>query len=268
MNEIDVIRDISPNDVMFNKKHPNHYFEVGRSALESIKTALQLSGKKINEIHNILDLPCGYGRVLRFLKYYFPNSTIVACDLDSTAVDFCKETFEAIPAYSSKNIEKISFDTKFDLIWCGSLLTHIEEKNWFPFLQHFDSYLNKNGILVFTTHGEFVVKQIQEGQTYGLESDKIPKLLHDYCTIGFGYSNYKESNEYGISVSSPSFVLHILEKLSDLKLLMYLETRWDEHQDVIIALKISRISKIKNTILRFFSNQNQEKFLPQNPDIH
>ena len=93
MNEISVIRNISPNDVMYNKKFPNHYFDVGKSTLESIKIALQLSSKTIDEIHNILDLPCGHGRVTRFLKSFFPNSIITACDLDNDAIDFCKETF-------------------------------------------------------------------------------------------------------------------------------------------------------------------------------
>ncbi len=239
MNETDVIRDISPNDFMYNKKFPNHYFEVGKSALESIKIALQLSGKKINEINNILDLPCGHGRVLRFLKSYFPNSTITACDLDNDAIDFCKEAFEAIPAYSSKNIVTISFNTKFDLIWCGSLLTHLEEKYWLPILQLFVSNLNQNGILIFTTHGKQVVDFIQNGQTYGLEPDKLSKLHNEYSTRGFGYGRYKDSSDYGISVSSQSFVLRLLEKFSNIRLVLYSEARWDKHQDVIIALKIS-----------------------------
>ena len=236
---VDVIHDISPNDVMYYKEFHNHYFEVGKSALESIKIALQLSGKTIDEIHNILDLPCGHGRVTRFLKSYFPNSIITACDLDNYAVDFCEKTFGTCPVYSSKNIKKISFGTKFDLIRCGSLLTHLEEKNWFSFLELFDSNLNENGLLVFTTHGRHVVDNIRRGETYGLEPDKISKLLSDYHTSGFGYGAYSDSIDYGISVSSSSFVLQILEKLSNLKLLRYSETKWDKHQDVIFVLKTS-----------------------------
>ena len=63
---------------------------------------LALVGK--TEVRKILDLPCGYGRVLRMIHAAFPRATIHACNLNKDAVDFCAATFGAIPVYSSTKI--------------------------------------------------------------------------------------------------------------------------------------------------------------------
>jgi hypothetical protein len=48
------------------KNNGLHYLEVGLSAMTCIEEALSRSQRPIPK--RILDFPCGYGRVLRFLK--------------------------------------------------------------------------------------------------------------------------------------------------------------------------------------------------------
>src|SRR2546430_3513029 len=103
----------------------DRYFRVGLSAIQCLNDALSIA--HVESPGNILDLPCGYGRVMRFLVHRFPDATITACDLDPDAVRFCAETFGALPVRSSENFEELSFDTQFDLIWCGSLATHLNQ---------------------------------------------------------------------------------------------------------------------------------------------
>ena len=68
---LDVIQEISPNDGMYQGGNKDHYFSVGRSALRNIKLAMAAAGKNPTDMKNILDLPSGHGRVLRFLKAFF-----------------------------------------------------------------------------------------------------------------------------------------------------------------------------------------------------
>ena len=77
----------------------------------------------------ILDLPCGHGRVMRWLRATFPKASLTACDIDGDGVSFCAETFGARPALSSTDPEDLVLGT-FDLIWCGSLLTHLRPGDW------------------------------------------------------------------------------------------------------------------------------------------
>src|SRR5690242_3904134 len=68
-NEIDLLSRvasrISPDDGMY-AGDGEHYFRVGLSAVECIDEAL--INARIESVRNILDMPCGFGRVLRFLS--------------------------------------------------------------------------------------------------------------------------------------------------------------------------------------------------------
>lgn len=235
----DVIQEISPKDDMFQAKIGlPPYLRAGKTAIDSIKNAMKLANKNNSEIKNILDFASGYGRVLRHLKASFPNSSITACDIQKDAVDFCQKTFEANPVYSQKDFEKIPITQKFDLIWVGSLLTHLNKNEWEQILNMFSLWLENRGLLVFTVNGRFVVNRLtRKIAKYGLNEEKRSSLIKQYETTGFGYVDYPGQSNYGFSVSSPSFVLSILEKKPELKIVMYLVRGLNKHQDVIACLK-------------------------------
>lgn len=228
-----VSRLISKNDNMFTGE-TNHYFLVGESAIHCIEAALTISQKK--EVKSVLDLPCGYGRVLRFLVAKFPEAKITACDLDKNGVNFCVETFGVNGVYSSPEVSEIQIDTKFDLIWCGSLLTHLDKEVTIRFMDFFIDSLEEDGILVVTFHGRYSIAKQKSKLKY--ISDEQFKIIHsDFERLGYGYANYKEKTGYGISVSKPSWVISYLENKDNIRLLSYTERHWDDHQDVLVLIK-------------------------------
>jgi SAM-dependent methyltransferase len=147
---------ISPNDQMYAGSQ-SQYFAIGHSALQAIDVALRAAGKQRSSVRRILDLPCGHGRVCRYLRDAFPRAEITACDLETDGVDYCAATFGAIPVYSDPIAARIKLGGTFDLIWCGSLLTHLSEQRSREFLDLFCSRLAEGGIVVFTVHGRFSV---------------------------------------------------------------------------------------------------------------
>ncbi len=231
-----IIEEISPADTMFTGDK-THYFKVGESALHCIQTALAIAQK--DRVETIFDLPCGHGRVMRFLRRAFPDANITGCDLDTDGVDFCAKTFDAKPLYSNPNPDLIQPDTQFDLIWCGSLLTHLQADLCVGFLRLFDRALQPGGIAIFTTHGRLSVDWIrQKSYIYGLNPDELPQLLADYDRDGFGYLDYPNVQQYGISLSSPSWVCSQLEQFPKLRILSYTERLWDHHQDVVACMRV------------------------------
>lgn len=231
-----VDRTISTKDTMF-QGNEEHYFFVGYSALKCIFLALETSGKEPSEIKAILDLPSGYGRVLRWIHAAFPHAEITASDLDTEAVNFCSNQFGVKKIFSHTNPDKIQTDNKFDLIWCGSLFTHLNSGHWEKFLFFFEKILNPNGILLFTTDGPYVAFRGQNGFDYGLKPEQFEKMVKNFSSSGFGYENYPHTYEYGISLSKPSFVLKLLETHPDFRVVLYLEKGWDYHQDVTACMK-------------------------------
>ena len=221
---------ISYEDGMY-KGDGAHYFKVGLSAIRCVEEALREA--RIETVRSVLDLPCGYGRVLRFLAPRFPAARITACELMPDAVRFCAETFGATPAQSSYDLDELTLAARFDLIWCGSLVTHLDARRTRDLLKFFARHLAPGGLLVFTTHGEFVAGVIEDrADFYGLNRADIPALVAAYRRGGHGYLDYPEGPGYGVSLTAPDWVRAEARAVGGLREVYFRARGWDEHQDV------------------------------------
>jgi SAM-dependent methyltransferase len=237
----DVISEISPGDEMY-REDSEYYFDVGQTALQSIGLAMLATHR--TGCWNILDLPCGHGRVLRTLKAAFPYAQLTACDIDADAVDFCAKTFGATPVVSKEDPEEIDLEGPFDLIWCGSLLTHLSADRWPRFLALFESKLAEYGLLMFSVHGRFSAELGRLRKlTYGLENDELEALLRKVERDGFGYVEYGSSLKqrleiptYGMSMSSPAWVFEQIQAHPLLRVVSYAERAWCGH-DLVACLR-------------------------------
>jgi cyclopropane fatty-acyl-phospholipid synthase-like methyltransferase len=216
---------------MMYEGYPTHYYSSGYSALFCVRRALDKEASESPK--SILDFGCGHGRVLRSLAADFPHARLTAADVDSAGVNFCAKTFGAIPMYSDTDFSRLVFNTRFDLIWVGSVFTHLRSERWMSLRELFRSVLTEDGLLVFSTHGSEVERRLREGQGrwYGLEAERVAKILRNYDERGFGYSDYRRSRDYGVSLSSPEWVgLQITEV--GFELVLYQKNGWDDCQDV------------------------------------
>lgn len=227
-----VTRTISPADEMFGGNE-EHYFNVGESALRCIQRGLSIAGVRREEVRRILDLPCGHGRVLRFIKAAFPVAHLTACDLNRDGVEFCARTFGAEPVQSHVNPEAVPLTGDYDLIWCGSLLTHLPAATAAAFLRLFHRLLAPRGLLVLTLHGRHYVELLSTGKrTCDLAPEQIAALLADYRHAGFGYVDYQPSAGYGFSLTDAAQVQRVLLKTHEWRLVDCHERGWDQRQDV------------------------------------
>ena len=236
-----VIRDISPKDEMyaFDKGREGCYWRVGESGLEVVRQGLRAARKSPSEVRRILDLPCGHGRVLRYLKAGFPETEITACDLNRDGVDFCASTFGAVPCYSHIDPTRIPLSRgSFDLIWVGSLFTHLAAPRWGAFLKSFAETLAEDGLLVFTAHGRHIHNRmtgIGETVNYGLSYWQNTLVVRSYERTGFGYSDYSGQRDYGISLSHPAWVCNEIRKLRELTLVQFMDRAWAEAHDIYVC---------------------------------
>ena len=208
-----------------------HYYKVGLSAIRCIEETLQQA--HLTEVRTILDLPCGSGRVLRFLIHRFSSARITACDLDAGAVDFCARAFGAEPAFSSLNIDEVSLGKKFDLIWCGSLITHLNESGIYSLLKLFHRHLAAGGIMIFSTHGDFVHRRMPaQDFDYGLDLEQITRIGINYSRTGYGFENYPGGKDYGVSLTSPEWIRARVLELEGMREVFFKERAWDNHHDV------------------------------------
>jgi SAM-dependent methyltransferase len=222
------VGDVAPDDSMY-RSDEKFYFYWGRSAIRVILWVLAALDK--GDPKTILDLPSGHGRVLRALKATFPNAAITACDIDRDGVDFCVSMLGARPVYAAESPAETVLDDQFDLIWCGSLLTHLSATKCGELLRLFTEALSPSGILVFTTHGPRYRELIGAGSVkFAVRDDD--GLVKDYDRDGFGYRDYQSQDDYGISLASPTWVARTIEALDGLRLECYAARGWGGFQDV------------------------------------
>lgn len=231
-----VDRTIAPDDSMYGG-NDEHYFGVTRDALRATLQALHGAGRP--DPARVLDFGCGYGRVLRAFRAAFPEAELVACDLDPAAVAQCVSAYDARPLAAAVDVDLIEQVHDVDLIWCGSVFTHLDAPQWGPLLRYFGRALRPGGLAVVTTHGRRVAWRMQnvDGRTYGLAEPVLNRVLATYYASGFGYGDYPGQDGYGISLSSPGWAADKVLETPDLRLVGYQEAAWDQHQDVVVLAK-------------------------------
>jgi SAM-dependent methyltransferase len=245
-----VITEISARDAMYEGNTTDsdpaleaewlgHYFWLGHSAIQWIRHALRAAQRPPTEIRSILDLPCGHGRVMRSLKASFPDAALTACDIDRDAVEFCGRIFGATPVYGAVNPAELEFGQRFDVIWCGSLLTHLDPvTHWSGFLGLFERSLGDAAVLVFTTLGRAAAESMRSGSfDHGLDEQQIASILDQFHDRGAGYVDFTGHRDYGISIAAPSQVAGLVERETTLRLVGYTEAGWGSHQDVVACVR-------------------------------
>jgi hypothetical protein len=219
---------ISPNDRMY-AANPDVYMEAGRDAVRSVKWALDVAGK---------------------------DKAVTILDLLDDGVRFCAEHFGARPIHSSEDPEEIRLPP-VDVIWSGSLLTHLPEAGLRGFLRRFSSALVPRGVVVFSTVGRQSVERrlksgavgIHEKTPFNLSPEQRASVVEAFDRDGFAFTSgdleHPEkfpSSGFGWAFCSPDWLYRTIRGETDLQLLLYVEGGWGRYRnewahDIVACMK-------------------------------
>jgi SAM-dependent methyltransferase len=167
------------------------------------------------------------------LRKAFPASQIIGGEIESAALDFCRRTFSIDGFLSQPDLRNLSLPHRFDMIWCGSLITHVDEPTAADILDFFHRHLRDGGLCIFTTHGSRVAERVRSGElTFGLTEQGQRTILRDFQQQGYGFAEYEGGNGYGISVTSPSRIVELARSVGGWEQAHFLEEGWHTLQDV------------------------------------
>ena len=169
-----------------------------RTAIDVIARAMVAAEK--SEFETVLDLPCGGGRVTRHLRVFFPESKIFVSELNSQLQDFAADRFDTIAFAAARDFATPS-ERKFDLIFVGSLLTHLDENKFRRALDWFLDALAPDGLLIATTHGRQHDMRQRTIRQF-TPPDRYQRIYAGFVDRGFGYAPY-EGEDYGLSMCRP-----------------------------------------------------------------
>ena len=218
-----------------------HYMSVGQSAVNNIQESLTAANLSLNSLRSILDIPSGYGRVLRVLASKVHPEKITACDIQKEQIEFCAKEFGCKQFLSSTDLSKIHFPENYSLIWVGSLFTHFNEKDFTDLLKLLFESLEDNGLLIITTHGKYAVEIFEKYWGNGpvpASREELQKTLDQ--NNGFYFAPYPYLPSYGISISLKEYVDSLFDGLfrEKAKIVRFAERGWDNHQDVFSIQKV------------------------------
>lgn len=101
----------------------------GKVQVDKMLEIVKESGFDINKKNKILDFGCGAGRMIRWLKPYSENSEIWGADISSEHIYWANQYLN--PPFNfttTTTIPHLPFEDRyFDLIYCGSVFTHIDD---------------------------------------------------------------------------------------------------------------------------------------------
>jgi phospholipid N-methyltransferase len=179
-------------------KAVSSYFEVGVSAAKMISDKLNTPDFK-----NVLDFGSGYGRVSRFLPYYFKDAQIQVSEVKPIAMEFQKEAFEFGTITHTEITSSFKSDPQ-DLIIGISVFTHIPVKAFIEWLDILFQNLKENGQLIFTfndinkcpfgNNGKYHYQEQSEDSS----NSGIPDKLDDV-------------SQYGSTFYSQDYIIELLQ---------------------------------------------------------
>lgn len=233
---VPVSQVIAADDVMYNTGK-DWYFYVGESGLKAILSALTLS--RLKSVGSMLDVPCGHGRVSRHLRAAFPEAELAFCDIDPAGVDFCAASFGGRGIYSRRELTEVDFGGRFDVIWIGSLFTHVDRKRTERWLRYLCQHLTNDGILLASFHGTWA-REVHLRHYPMIGERDWSRIDKDCAKSGFGYRPYP-NEDYGISLSRASAIVEMSCSIPGTRLLAYTERGWAEHHDVVAIARTDRL---------------------------
>jgi SAM-dependent methyltransferase len=257
----DIDRAISPvDDMLETEQARDHYFAIGRSALHIISEAMMLSGR--TQFNRILDLPCGGGRITRHLVKFFPDAKIYIDDIVAEKREAVRDQFAVELASCARDFQG-ALDFQFDMIFVGSLFTHLNEHMFRDALNYLIGSLSPGGLLIMTTHGRLAATWAASDQRKLGKSRQRKSLLDplrrkprpvavedvleaidgSYMEAGFGYTEYRAfthayGKSYGATFITPSWLMKLIQSRNDATIIGFKERGFANHQDVVTLQKL------------------------------
>jgi SAM-dependent methyltransferase len=246
----DIDTTLHPDDHMV-LKNPIGYFGTAVAGLSAILHSLDKAGRSPDDIGTILDFGSGYGRIYRVLAAAFPQSQLTAIDLMADGARFCAETFGGDWFKSHEDLDHVHLPRKYDLIWFGSVFTHLPRLQWDRFLAFLSANTASGGLVAFTTHGWSALTQIERKHLSGLRKavdlDDLRAVREQLDREGFMFvpgrtNEIRHQNTrgmavteglYGRSFSTPEWVRDWIAAHAEWDLVDIAQSGWGHNHDVV-----------------------------------
>ena len=152
---------VPPRELWVGYGYPDEktYLAEGRKDATELIRIVEASGFPISQTRRILEFGCAAGRMIRHFMDLAPKAELWGVDIGAGHIRWCINNL-SLPIHFATTtlVPHLPFeDRNFDLIFCGSIFTHIEDlqEAW---LLELGRILRPGGRLYLTIHDENTVR--------------------------------------------------------------------------------------------------------------
>jgi SAM-dependent methyltransferase len=181
---------------LVNGHRDQHAFDISRKAtVENILGLIEGAGLADRKLTSILDFGCGCGRVLAGWEPFIDASVkLHGCDVNPELIDFCQKNISFAESIVSNYYPPLPYkDESFDLIYAGSVYTHLTLSSAQQWTGELLRILKPGGIAIISFHGSFYAAELARISREGsmrLTEDGYYVHLHVSAEETFEGSNY------------------------------------------------------------------------------
>jgi SAM-dependent methyltransferase len=224
------------NDFMLTSAEPGKvasYRNGATAFVDILQRSVTEAGRSWDSLEAVMEVGCGYGRIVRELVKRLPPSRIFVSDVIDGGARFTAAEFGV---QKVAPIERGELKSKFDLIYLLSVYTHLRRDMVTTNLRGVVAALKPGGIAVITIHGQGSAETAERYEQYWLDK---PRLLQALARDGYYYERYPYYyDEYGLTwFTRGAFEKLVSETAPELSLVAYHAMDVDAHQDIFVYRK-------------------------------
>jgi SAM-dependent methyltransferase len=180
---------IPPKHLWLNYGNTEEEYLSGKTQIETLLNILNSNGFALKDSNKILDFGCGAGRMIRWLKPYTEKCEIWGTDISSEHIYWANKYLK--PPFNfatTTTIPHLPFEDRyFDLIYAGSVFTHIDDLTdaWLLELRRI---LSDNGSIYITIHDKHTIELIKDHPIW--KDSLVAKLVNKFPKIANGEDNF------------------------------------------------------------------------------
>jgi SAM-dependent methyltransferase len=200
-----------------------------------LENALSAVGKSWADVERLLEIGCGYGRIVRVLREHIPPSKIYVSDVIEEGANFSASELGVNKMPVLEEVQD-GYDEFFDLIYMLSVYTHTPMDFMRKHLELVSRVLKPNGVFVFTTQGPISAQNAEQYSQYWLDK-KI--VLQDLQTKGYSFQKYPHYyDQYGMAWHTEDLVRKTIQNAKiPLRFIRYGPAEHGGHADVFVYSK-------------------------------
>lgn len=136
----------------------------------------------IDDVGDILDFGCGYGRVIRFFLRDVDHRRLFGTDNDRELIDFCRQSNRWCNFAQNEAEPPLPFeDNQFEYVFVYSVFSHFSEEMHWRWLEELKRVVRPEGVLAISVRRRNFIEELRDMRESGTldESEIIFTMLVD-----------------------------------------------------------------------------------------